>query len=43
MAAKKKECVEVGELIEHQFHSTVSQEHGWIETRRYWTMGNTEY
>jgi predicted transposase YbfD/YdcC len=29
--------------IEHQFHSTVSQGHGRIETRRYWTMGNTEY
>ena len=29
--------------IEHQFHSTVSKGHGRIETRRYWTMGNTEY
>ena len=29
--------------IEHQFHSTVSNGHGRIETRRYWTMGNTEY
>ena len=29
--------------IEHQFHSTVSEGHGRIETRHYWTMGNTEY
>ena len=29
--------------IEHQFHSTESQGHGRVETRRYWTMGNTEY
>ena len=29
--------------IEHQFHSTVSTGHGRIETRRYWTMGDTEY
>ena len=29
--------------IEHQFHSTESKGHGRIETRRYWTMGNTEY
>jgi predicted transposase YbfD/YdcC len=29
--------------IEHQFHSTVETGHGRIETRRYWTMGNTEY
>jgi len=29
--------------IEHQFHSTVEKGHGRIETRRYWTMGNTEY
>jgi hypothetical protein len=29
--------------IEHQFYSTVSKGHGRIETRRYWTMGNTEY
>jgi predicted transposase YbfD/YdcC len=29
--------------IEHQFHSTVSNGHGRMETRRYWTMGNTEY
>ena len=29
--------------IEHQFHSTVSKGHGRMETRRYWTMGNTEY
>jgi predicted transposase YbfD/YdcC len=29
--------------IEHQFHSTVETGHGRIETRRYWTIGNTEY
>jgi predicted transposase YbfD/YdcC len=29
--------------IEHQFHLTVETGHGRIETRRYWTMGNTEY
>lgn len=29
--------------IEHQFHSIESKGHGRIETRRYWTMGNTEY
>lgn len=29
--------------IEHQFHSTVEKGHGRIETRRYWTMGNTDY
>jgi predicted transposase YbfD/YdcC len=29
--------------IEHQFYETVEQGHGCIETRRYWTMGNTEY
>ena len=29
--------------IEHQFHETVEKGHGRIETRRYWTMGNTEY
>ena len=29
--------------IDHQFHSTVEKGHGRIETRRYWTMGNTEY
>jgi predicted transposase YbfD/YdcC len=29
--------------IEHQFHSTVSKGHGRIETRRYWTMGNTDH
>ena len=29
--------------IEHQFYSTVSNGHGRIETRRYWTMGNKEY
>jgi predicted transposase YbfD/YdcC len=29
--------------IEHQFYETVEQGHGRIETRRYWTLGNTEY
>lgn len=29
--------------VEHQFYETVEQGHGRIETRRYWTMGNTEY
>jgi predicted transposase YbfD/YdcC len=29
--------------IEHQFYETVEQGHGRIETRRYWTMGNTAY
>lgn len=29
--------------IDHQFHVTASQGHGRVETRRYWTMGNTEY
>lgn len=29
--------------IDHQFHSTVFKGHGRIETRRYWTMENTEY
>jgi predicted transposase YbfD/YdcC len=29
--------------IEYQFYETVEQGHGRIETRRYWTMGNTEY
>jgi predicted transposase YbfD/YdcC len=29
--------------IEQQFHLTVEKGHGRIETRRYWTMGNTEY
>ena len=29
--------------IEHQFYETVEKGHGRIETRRYWTMGNTEY
>ena len=29
--------------IEHQCHSIESKGHGRIETRRYWTMGNTEY
>jgi predicted transposase YbfD/YdcC len=29
--------------IEHQFCETVEKGHGRMETRRYWTMGNTEY
>ena len=29
--------------VEHQFYSTLEQGHGRAETRRYWTMGNTEY
>ena len=29
--------------VEHQFHETVEKGHGRMETRRYWTMGNTEY
>jgi predicted transposase YbfD/YdcC len=29
--------------VEYQFHETVEKGHGRIETRRYWTMGNTEY
>ncbi len=29
--------------VEHQFYETVEKGHGRIETRRYWTMGNTEY
>jgi len=29
--------------IEHQFYSTLEKGHGRMETRRYWTMGNTEY
>ena len=29
--------------IDHQFHSTVEKNHGRIETRCYWTMGNTEF
>jgi predicted transposase YbfD/YdcC len=29
--------------IEHQFYETVEQGHGRMETRRYWTMDNTEY
>lgn len=29
--------------IEYQFHSMVEKGHGRIETRSYWTMGNTEY
>ena len=29
--------------IEHQFCSTSNKGHGRIETRSYWTMGNTEY
>jgi predicted transposase YbfD/YdcC len=29
--------------VEHQFYETVEKGHGRMETRRYWTMGNTEY
>lgn len=29
--------------VEHQFHETIEKGHGRMETRRYWTMGNTEY
>jgi len=29
--------------IDHQFQVTVEKGHGRMETRRYWTMGNTEY
>jgi predicted transposase YbfD/YdcC len=29
--------------VEHQFYETVEKGHGRIETRHYWTMGNTEY
>lgn len=29
--------------IEYQFHTTVEKGHGRMETRSYWTMGNTEY
>jgi predicted transposase YbfD/YdcC len=29
--------------IEHQFHQTINKDHGRIEIRRHWTMGNTEY
>lgn len=29
--------------IEHQFYETIEKGHGRMETRRYWTMGNTEY
>jgi len=29
--------------ISHQFYESVEKEHGRIETRRYWTMGNTDY
>jgi predicted transposase YbfD/YdcC len=29
--------------IEHQFHQTINKDHGRLEIRRHWTMGNTEY
>jgi predicted transposase YbfD/YdcC len=29
--------------IEHQFYSTTENGHGRTETRKYWTMGNTQY
>lgn len=29
--------------VDHQFFSTVDKGHGRIETRHYWTMGNTEF
>ena len=29
--------------IEHQFHQTMNKDHGRLEIRRHWTMGNTEY
>ena len=29
--------------VEHQFYEVVEKGHGRIETRRYWTMGNTEH
>jgi len=29
--------------ISHQFYESVEKGHGRIETRRYWTMGNTDY
>ena len=29
--------------IEHQFHQTINKEHGRLEIRSHWTMGNTEY
>ena len=29
--------------VEQQFYETVEKGHGRLETRRYWTMGNTEY
>ena len=29
--------------IEHQFHQTINKEHGRLEIRRHWTMGNSEY
>ena len=28
--------------VEQQFYETVEKGHGRLETRRYWTMGNTE-
>jgi predicted transposase YbfD/YdcC len=29
--------------IDHQFYETIEKGHGRMETRRYWTMGNTEH
>jgi predicted transposase YbfD/YdcC len=29
--------------IEHQFYQTSNKDHGRLEIRRHWTMGNTEY
>jgi predicted transposase YbfD/YdcC len=29
--------------IEHQFHQTINKDHGRLEIRRHWTMGQTEY
>lgn len=29
--------------IEHQFYATTEKGHGRTETRKYWTMGNTQY
>ena len=29
--------------ISHQFYESVEKGHGRIETRRYWTMGNTAF
>jgi predicted transposase YbfD/YdcC len=29
--------------IEHQFHQTMNKDHGRLEIRKHWIMGNTEY